>query len=172
MASPISRRPTGLLDLLLTQQQGKNPDKLGDDVIPVIEMRPFYSQERFDIERQSMAITVNGDYGAIEVPAGETWFVYAFGLRLEYATAAQYLTADLTIDWTATTFAGFNYNIHGRNGMDPDFANQDMNAGFWLPQPLVFPSGVKFNCEINRINLDGQPNILGLHHCLYTRMET
>lgn len=173
MPSPISRRPSGLLDLLLTQQQGKNPSTLLDDVLPVLEMRPFYAQDRLTVEREALAVTASGIQATqIDVPQGESWMVFGFGLRIEYATAAQSCTADLLIDISSVTFAGITFAPSATNVIDPGFASQEMNNGFLLPQPIAFPSGTEFKLDLQRINLDGQPNLLMLFSCLYTRMET
>jgi len=172
MPSPISRRPGGLLDLLLTQQQGKNPANLLDDVAPTFDMLPFYAQERLSVIREALAVTASGPQATtIDVPAGETWIVYNFGLKIEFATAAQSCNAYIDMQSSAVraTLADMNPN---QDTFNPDFANEDMFTAFWLPQVMVFPSGTSFVLDIQRLSLDGQPNLLMQFGCIYTRMET
>jgi len=171
MSSPISRRPGGFLDLLLTQQQGKNPGELLDTVQPSIDMLPFYCPERLTISTATNAVTTKGiQANAVEIPAGENWLVYGVGFFIEFQTGTQYIGP--------ACLARVGTKRHSLGWWDPTDIDAVVgtNEGWYLnenlPQPLIFPSGAKFEMNAAVVALGGQPNLNTIMSVMYTRMET
>lgn len=166
MAGPIARRPSGLLDLLLTQQQGKNPTQLGDTTIPTLDLSPFYLQDRLENKRVAVVANATTDSVGIEVPASETWWVYGYGISGIFATVNQSIKARVRLT-----------NITGDSGAElPAMAVSAVGAtdifsdGVFLPQPIMLSSGAELLMQTMSLNLDGQANITVTFSGLFARM--
>ena len=169
MPSPISRRPAGLLDLLLTQQQGANPRELLDTVQPIVDMSAFYESERLDVEVETMAITTLGvqTADAIDVPDGEYWKVLGVGASAEATIANQALGVTVLVRNVGNEFPVFR----GRYHSDIDAGSQVEYWSFMLPMPIHFPSGSSFLLSADDANFGGQPINCTLR-IFYVRMNT
>ena len=169
MAGTISRRPAGLLDLLLTQQQGDNPSVLGDTVWPGIDLGPFYDQERLTITNGSSAFTGLAQTNTMTIPSGESWRLLAFGLRGSFATANQYIQLGFQIG-----------GVSGSASVDIDarlftaVGATDLYSGSfpWVKGNIIFPSGTNFRTKVESLNLDAQANLTVSVNALYVRMDT
>lgn len=169
MAGPIARRPAGLLDLLLTQQQGKNPTNLGDDVVPVLDIVPFYNQERLDTDIQSVNMTAVNSFTSAIIPAGESWRVLAWSVRGAFATVNQ------------TVRLGFRMQQLGGGGLVdlPSVPAAAVGAtDLWggatvLPGDslVIYPAGTRFLTYAQSINLDAQANIALTSTLLFVQMS-
>lgn len=166
MPSPISRRPGGMLDLLLSQQQGQNPNDLKDDVQPGLDMFRFYAQDRLNTESVSKAWTAVTANTEISVPSGEAWVVYALGAYGTFATVNQYIELELFL-----IGRGDNGLIHNTGLQTPQGATDRFSDAFWLPDPIICPPGSRFRYVCTKLNLDAQANITTNNTCIYTRLE-
>ena len=170
MAGPIARRPAGLLDLLLTQQQGENPKTLGDSVSPVLDILPFYNQERLDTDVQSVNMTAVNSFTSVLIPAGESWRVLCWSVRGAFATVNQ------------TVRLGFRMQQFTGGGLVDLPALQFAASGatdLWggctvLPgdEMVIYPSGTRFLTYAQELNLDAQANIALTSTVLFVQMST
>lgn len=81
----INRVPKGLLSLLDSQTQGKNPDTMSDTVSPVYDMGPSWLLSKgYEIVTFSSApvVAVGGYAQGFTVPDGELWAVYQVTTRV------------------------------------------------------------------------------------------
>lgn len=70
--SGINRIPQGLIDFLLTQAGGRNPDNLLESVRPVLDIEPYYYPDRYRAEIKAFNLT-ELQFEAIVIPDGEVW---------------------------------------------------------------------------------------------------
>ena len=168
MAGPIARRPAGLLDLLLTQQQGRNPSVLGDDLLPIIDMLHFYEQERLTSEFAAITVNSAADSTTFTVPAGESWKCIGLSARGSFATAAQ-----------SIAMGGRISGIEGQGILELSTKSAASTAisdlfGFLfdLPECRIWPSGTKFSVISRAVDLDAQASISVTATVYYVRMET
>lgn len=167
MASPISRRPGGLLDLLLTQQQGENPRQLLDAVAPTIEMWPFYQTDRLKILGNTTVLTAVGNIGTRTVPSGEIWKLIGVGYFATFATAAQRLGISAELVNLPDTLFG----IHDFGTVTAAAIGDIYYKSFWVPEPLLLPSGASIRGRCTSLDLDGEANIQVTQQLLFVRME-
>lgn len=167
MGGPIARLPRGLLDLLLTQQQGKNPDALGDTLAPVIDLAPFYEQERFDAENLNATMTAVGVAGTFTVPAGEAWKVLGMSVRGTFATVNQTIGVQCRIlnlpNVPAFVIDQFDFAAVG--------ATDTFGASIRQFGNIIFPAGLQFRFQCSQLTLDGQPSIAVTGSIWYVRLE-
>lgn len=168
MPSPISRRPQGLLDLLLTQQQGKNPSDLLDTVQPIVDMTQFYQTDRVTVEQGAGVMTAVGQNVDITIPSGEAWKVYTASSFCTFATVDQEFGAYLTvrnIPSASPVLSNFGGTRAAVGATDQSGVAEN------FPAPLIYPSGAVFRFTCAEIDLDGQANINHNVRILYIRME-
>ena len=167
MASPISRRPTGLLDLLLTQQQGENPRTLLDSVSPTIDLVKFYESQRLDTSQSSFAVTAVGNSADISIPQAEYWKVIGFDAKWVAGAANQSM--------------GLRFEVGGvASNLLFDFFSQDITRAaigdvaaytFMLPQTIIYPSGSFFRFRVTELTLGGAGSISVTITAHYVRMD-
>lgn len=167
MASPIARRPAGLLDLLLTQQQGRNPDDLLDTVQPVLDITKFYDAERVETKALTTSVSALGGFGGIGVDAGQVWKVYGVAFFNNFATVNQRIgIAGEILNKQVSDFHYHNFGIVTATGA----TDVNVNSFMW-PNPVHWTSGDTFRGRCTSINLDAQPNISVTMQMMYVRME-
>lgn len=169
MPAPISRRPSGILDLLLAQQQGQNPNNLVDDVQPVLDLEKFYEPDRLSVASTTTALTAVGSTSTILVPAGERWKIYSIGVAGSFATVNQQLQVYVTL--SGISGAALHY-AHKFDTFAPVGATDIFAGGFWLPDPLLLPSGVSIKFTAASISLDAQPSISIQPRVLYVELQS
>lgn len=166
MAGPIARRPPGLLDLLLTQQQGKNPSELGDVVSPVMDLTHFYGSERLTVDSVLLAVSAVGAFSRITVPDGETWLVHFTGMNVAFNAAAQSARIGLSLILNGILF-DFN-----NTGLVTSVGATDVLSGTTPPIGLVFPSGAIFEANVQQFTIAAGANLVGQFKVFYTRLES
>ena len=167
MAGPIARRPQGLLDLLLTQQQGKNPAELGDLLLPVLELGHFYETDRIKTKGATITATTINSNATIEIPAGEAWKVYGFSVRGTFATVDQ----EVRVGFRISNIAGGEILESESIRFEAFGATDQFGNGIMFPQPIIYPSGAKFTCYTQELDLDAQPSIALRMVMLYIEMN-
>lgn len=167
MSSPISRRPGGLLDLLLAQQQGKNPTLLEDTVAPVIDLTEFYATDRLTVTNAVKNFTGVNITEEITIPAAEQWWVRSVSATGAFATVNQTIRFDVIVDNVPSN----STILHSSGQLAAVGATDRWSFAFYLPSPLIFPPGVDFRFRATEINLDAQANIQATLTVMYTRME-
>lgn len=167
MPSPISRRPSGLLDLLLTQQQGKNPAEILDSVQPVMDLFPFYASARLTSARATYTATGTGILAAdsLAVPDGETWAVLNVSQHWEFALSSDDIKSNILLlnlqDASNVPLSTYEY-------FNPSVANEVMEKTLWFPQPMFLSSGMAFATQIGWFD---QASTNGYLTALYYRMS-
>lgn len=73
----INRVPLGLLDLLQSKTDGRNPGDMSDQVVPTIDIEPYYLASRASFEFFVVSTTAVGAIANIDVNDSEVWFLYA-----------------------------------------------------------------------------------------------
>lgn len=169
MPSPISRRPAGLLDLLLTQQQGRNPSELRDSVQPVMEMTPFYQSERLKISAVNANAAAVGSTATHSVPSGEYWKILSLGVGGVFANATQTIGVYATIGNLQSTNLLYLTNF---GGTFASTATGDIWAnGHEMRQPLILPSGAQIKFAVSDLALAAGA-ITMQSRVMYVRLET
>lgn len=78
----INRNPSGLLNFLLTQAGGRNPDFLLEQVRPVLDIEKYYEPDRLRAVSEVISLNV-GQLDFIEVPESEVWLVKSVGVVID-----------------------------------------------------------------------------------------
>lgn len=170
MAGPIARRPAGLLDLLLTQQQGKNPSELGDVVSPTIDLTSLYEQEVLATTIASITADAVNDFSSIIIPDGEAWKLLASTVHGAFADANEVLSMGHRIQ-----------TLPGSGLIDQDALNfaavgaTDLFGGsFVLPAngTVIYPPGTRFITFVRSITLGVPLSIVVSVDLLHVTMQT
>lgn len=82
----INRIAPGLLDLLQSKTDGKNPRDLSETVAPTLNIEQFYLAEKASVEFLVVQTFAIGATVSRDVEAGEIWFLYA--IDTEWIAAA------------------------------------------------------------------------------------
>lgn len=167
MAGPIARRPNGLLDLLLTQQQGRSPRELGDIVTPVIDMQHFYETDRLTTAGMTITVTASNTSNTLTIPSGEVWNLKAWSCRGAFATVNQVLA----MGYRVSSIVGGQFIDLGRSSFAPTGATDQFADGLIFENDLILPPGTKLTSFSQNVNLDAQANIGVTAAVLYVRME-
>lgn len=169
MPSPISRRPGGLLDLLLSQQQGKNPPNLSDSVLPTIQMLDFYSTDRQSVETSSRVYSAVAQSSNIDIPAAEVWRILGFGATWTWNAVDQSLRIGVQLQrlpsgsFTVGELEGPTTNPINATGL--------ATVSKLCTEPLWLPPGSRIQFLSNEFDIALGANITATHSVLYTRME-
>lgn len=166
MAGTIARRPAGLLDLLLTQQQGKNPAELGDLVLPVIDLSMFYGQERLEVNEATRTASAVGNSDEITVPQGESWGILNVSARATFNTIGQKIKISLF-----ASVGGSDFVMLAENSATAVGATDIVNVFANLPF-TVFPAGAQFGMLVGELDLNAGANISVVTTTLSVRMES
>jgi len=75
MAGIIQRFPAALLPMLSIKST-ETPPSLGEQVMPGLEMAPFYLAERQEVVTLTQAAVTTATSVFLPVPAGEYWWLY------------------------------------------------------------------------------------------------
>lgn len=168
MASPISRRPEGLLDLLLTQQQGRNPSELLNTVGPVLDLVRFYDSQRLTSKALTSVVTAIGTFGGVVVPPGEIWKVLGISFFNNFATVNQ----RIGIAGEILNLPDSDFHYHNFGIVDAVGATDVNTNAFIFSDPVHFTSGITFRGRCTSLNLDAQANISVTMQMAYIRMES
>lgn len=169
MSGPIARRPAGLLDLLLTQQQGKNPNELGDMLLPVIDLSPFYMQERLTTATTSLTNAVVGSSATITIPAGESWMMHFLSVRGSFNAVNQRLKVGFR---AASIDGGTIIDIGQTEQLDAIGATDGYSGQVQFAPGSIYPAGTRFLASTQVVDLALGANISGSLNALFVRMET
>lgn len=147
MAGPIARRPAGLLDLLLTQQRGQNPNLLGETLVPTIDLGPFYDQERLEVNETTRTASAVGNSDAITVPAGESWRVLNVSCRGTFNAVNQVIKLGLFASVGGSDFVMLAENRAATVGATDSMAVAANLHG------AMFPPGSQFGVLVMELDL-------------------
>lgn len=80
LVGPIQAVPYGLLALLSLKQLGQNPNALGAQVSPGIDLRDWYLQTQVEyVAGQVPLLSADRFALGVTIPAGEIWFIHSIG---------------------------------------------------------------------------------------------
>lgn len=136
----INRNPIGLLDFLLTQAGGRNPDFLLEQVRPVIDIEHYYQSDRLRATIDTGSLNT-GQVDAISVPTDEVWLLLNWALQLEVPTGAGNF-ANYSAEIEGIQPLGLNaVNIAGFSHTNPNPINTIWVDQVPLPRPIVLRGG-------------------------------
>jgi hypothetical protein len=75
----INRQANGLLDFLLVQSGGRNPDNLLESLRGVIDLSPYYEPDRLRVNFNAFSLNPGQQSTVHTVPEGEYWMVLTLG---------------------------------------------------------------------------------------------
>lgn len=95
MPGTVNPAPPGLLSLLELKQQGENPNRLSDTVVPVVDLTHWYGQDRLESVAGYQFLGDGIFYSDVipfitqplTVPEGEVWWVDHYSVLLFFDTA-------------------------------------------------------------------------------------
>ncbi len=88
--SQVNRVPRGLQSVLNSQNFGRNPDELGQTIVPIIDIGRFYEAETLSVKRAQNpeGVQVTPLYSvSIGPELGKNWFVYHWFVQYNEAFA-------------------------------------------------------------------------------------
>lgn len=95
--SPINRFAAGLLGLLDIKAMGKTPARLADQVVPMIDLDPYYRAEnRIVVSYTEAAVIAWGEFqggASVTVPQNSIWLLENIRLRFGGAPAGSQIAA-------------------------------------------------------------------------------
>lgn len=168
MGGPIARRPLGLLDLLLSQQQGDNPNDLGDSVQATLDLAGFYQSERITTESVAATSAVVGSSASITIPQGEAWRMLYCGTRGSFNAIGQ----QLRVAFRMSSLPGGGIVDLGQTliitaiGAADGYSGQHVFSG-----RDIYPPGTRFLTSSQVVNLAAGGNISGTFTVCYVRLE-
>lgn len=137
---PVQRVPFGLLSFLGMKVGGRNPDTLGRELVPMLDVTPnFLAPDISQSIVTTNTITAAGSEARITVPQGEAWRMISLSMVCAAFSAAGgviYGTlgiGDLTGFITAVATMPSPYTVLT--------VNDTVRLGFAFPSPLVLPPG-------------------------------
>jgi hypothetical protein len=166
MPGPIARRPDGLLDLLLTQQQGENPKELADTVQPTLDLTKFYGAQRLTLDAVVFSVTAVGATATIEVPQGESWLVHQTSFRAPFNAVSQVARIGLGVIFGSQLLDLGQTDTFTAVGATDTFTGQSDVLN------IIFPSGTIFEAICHQLDLAAGSALNGRFNVLYTRMES
>lgn len=142
MPYPLQKGPLGLLELLRMKQGGKQPVLFGEQVVPVVNVTPFYGADLL-----KTGLTGAAAVGAVTSPLTATEDV-TVGPNLLTSVGCQFVNgaaagASLTLQW--------GFQVPGSASPQAplgaisvvSYANGVFNVGSALPYPLIIPPGTR-----------------------------
>lgn len=137
---PIGRSPLGLLELLNLKGSGANPRSLSEVLQGTLALDELYlAPLRGRTILSTSAISANGNYAAVTVPAAELWLLhnvtYYTGTALGAGESYRLVPA---IFWAGSTAGQQNL------GVEKLWQATDRPAqGYDLPRPTILQPGVQ-----------------------------
>lgn len=127
----IIRRPQGLVSLLELRDMGAVPRDIIPTVQAGIDLTQFFLVDR-ESDAGSHSFAAVGNHQFFTVPAGELWFIHAFGARSDALTAGQRIGIGCGIQ----AIAGSNFVPIGEVSRGTQTGERAMcsasNPGFWM----------------------------------------
>lgn len=149
----LNRVPRGLQSLLGTKALGRNPQELLEAVRPTVDLTQFYLAET--VIRSASGVTtlqtpVWGDFlGELEIPAGESWFVYNVSLQVT-SVAAEIVNVNFGYTLPSTPpniMHVFNNQMDYATTRTVNPVNM-LQKGYQFPTPTLFSAGTQFKAQI------------------------
>lgn len=144
MPLKIQRIPAGLLNFLGIVGSGQTLRSLTDDVVPTLDVTPYYQQPDLDSTFEQVVAVAVGDQARVIVPPGESWKIVAYG-----GLVTSTVVGDVV--W-AYSGIGIENGVPGANGITMPTcvmpsarvvatAGEEIRWGEIVPTPLILPPG-------------------------------
>ena len=169
----INREPRGLLDLLLSQSGGRNPDVMLESIRGFIDLEKFYAVDR----QRAFSVSFSDAIGAssfVEVPAGQTWLVDFLGISIDASDNAGD-HASMSIGLERIPGQGLNgITLFGSGNSFFDALSANANAeqrwAFQLARTLIVTAGQRLTCHTD--DAAGLSPPTGIFYGVYTELHT
>jgi hypothetical protein len=138
--NPLHKAPLGLLGAFALKVLGRNPDKFGEAVLPVVDVYDQYLDTTEARVVGTMAIGTRTISGAHVLPSRYAYRVLAIGVSFSLDAADVALTATTITSMTSPAVAGTVTEPQGTmvvNGATGLFRS----LGLWLPRPFFLMPG-------------------------------
>ena len=159
MPTQIQRYPNGLLELFGAKSGGENPNVLGPNVVPVVDILQTYGLGNVT-EQNDGGATVAGAGQVITVPETEWWLVYAASVRVAVSATQTGLHASLGLSTRLESPA----RVSLAWGALPDaaIAGTSCTIACWTPPaPMLCPPGTTFWGVLEALGTDANA-VLGV----------
>lgn len=154
-ASMIATSPRGLQDLLGNINQGVNPHDLSHTVSGVIDLTPFWSTDKLQMNANLGAITAVGDYVSFEVPTGEVWRPVNVTAHLNSQTANDETRLSVVYkDPTGRVFSLVDGDLYTEAT-----GNDLYYLGYQFTNVMLLPSGWTIGAVVNQFSHAGAENL-------------
>ena len=100
--SQINRPPIGLQSLVGSKNFGVNPSDLGQQVLPVVELLPFWASQALKFQKLTGTAAGAGSLIEAQVPQGKTWGILSAAFHIEVPIANVDFIASIAIDENLT----------------------------------------------------------------------
>lgn len=131
--SQIAGFPSGLLDIVGSQNFGEAPRDLSQVVSPTMDLTELYLLSKQRIEAVANFVVVNGSNTAnsLLVPAGEAWRVYGFSAFVSFAVGdSGSMTALMTLNGIGMAMGETRLHVAGTVEAWFVYASQ---TPIWIP---------------------------------------
>lgn len=134
--SQINRPPVGLQSLLGSQNFGDNPSDLAQQVLPQIDLFPFWAQQSLELAYETATSAGNGSIIELRVPDGKIWGMLGADFGEDMIVANDDCKNAIAVDKGSggvdfAVVASINENVQALNGFTYCVWNPPMI--FWLP---------------------------------------
>jgi len=154
--APINRLPSGLLGMVDVKAMGKNPSRLGDVVIPELDITPFYqASDRQKFISTPVAIGAAGFFPTnLVVPQNKAWVIEAVWVIIDTPIPGG------TTKVAFTPVMIYNNVTIWSGNPGPTFDAGDLGSlvGFHFPRPFVALPGYTMGIICNRMGGTGGGN--------------
>lgn len=122
--SQINRPPIGLQSLLGSKNFGQNPSELAQQVVPTVDLYPFWASQQLRFNRDTVtAVAGQGSVVETTLPQDETWGILsvAFGAEI-LISASDDFGIRIALDETITGTDNFVVAFAEQSNPDGDFS--------------------------------------------------
>lgn len=149
----IGRYPQGYLELLAAKANGSTPSEIADQVMPVLDVSPYYGLGAFQVRSASTAVVnATGFFGdvasSLVVPNGELWRVHNVTIL---STALAAATAYRLRAAAYLTNLSNAYRL--APGLATYVATERPGFGWDAPYPALFGAGWAFGLWCEQLTL-------------------
>lgn len=153
----ITRVPKGLQDLLGTQAFGKNPAELAQNVLPQLDLFPFYGAERLRYQRVNAPVAARGNGPGFTVPIGKIWIPVGMSVQFVNGPAVVNFMLGVTIEEAVGQLSPtIPVEIFGTRMETSAVVGDQFTHHFWFPQNFVLQGDTILRSQVNALDV-GSP---------------
>lgn len=151
----INQIPEGFLDLIKATTGGRNPTVLSDQVVPTVDMTPFYFPRSLSQRFYVGAFSAVGSDAFIEVPNGEIWNLLALDVSYVPVIAGQVIGYQVEIGQLPNAASPLNSVAIFDNddiSVAPGVPGSSVRSKTF-PGGLLLPPGVTIRTTVTQSNI-------------------